>query len=238
MNNQLHQQVCAFGFWSSIVMVVAMTVSVLLPLDVPNGYDAVHDDRVMWLVANRGMFIAGWVNQIIAMLSLSGVLVAGAWLAAPRNPLLALLAAFMVALSVMAFIIPKFIAIWTIPLLADAASSNGAGAEMANTLLLLLNVSVPFSLYTSFDYLGFWLYSLFALLLTVPLYDGSRARRVSSVTLGVFGVAYQILLACLLLGAIAASDIESYFIGVSLLLVFHVIAMVPVFRRAQPTSTL
>jgi hypothetical protein len=59
----------------------------------------------------------------------------------------------------MAFVIPKFMAVWTIPLLAEAADSGGAGAAMAATLLPLLNVSIPFSLYTSFDYLGFWLYS-------------------------------------------------------------------------------
>lgn len=236
MNNQLHEQVCTFGFWSAIVVVVTMVISVLLPLDVPNGYDAEHTDRVTWLVAHRDLFILGWINQIVAMFSLSAVLGCVAWLAAPRNQLLALLAAFMVALSVMAFIIPKFIAIWTIPLLADAVSGNVAGSEMADTLLLLLNVSIPFSLYTSFDYLGFWLYSLFALLVAGPLYNDTLASRVASVTLGLFGVIYQILLTCLLIGAIEAAEIGTYFLGVSLLLVVHVIVMIPLFRQGRQTS--
>jgi len=40
----------------------------------------------------------------------------------------------------MAFIIPKFIAVWTIPLLADAIVSGAVGAELADSLLHLLNV--------------------------------------------------------------------------------------------------
>jgi hypothetical protein len=54
-----------------------------------------------------------------------------------------------VLMSAVAFIIPKFIAVWTIPLLADTITADGVDVEMADALLLLLNVSIPFSLFTS-----------------------------------------------------------------------------------------
>jgi hypothetical protein len=43
------------------------------PLDALGAYTAEHADRVAWLSANSATFIAGWVNQIVSMLVLSGV---------------------------------------------------------------------------------------------------------------------------------------------------------------------
>ena len=115
-------------------------------------------------------------------------------------------------MATMAFVIPKFIAIWTIPLLANAAGNgNGAGADMAAVLLPLLNVSIPFSLYTSFDYLGFWLYALFAVLMMKPLYGSDRASKVIAILVGLFGIGFHVAFACLLLGVIQAPDIETSF---------------------------
>lgn len=231
MTNTLDRQINRFGFWSVLAVIVTTIASFILPLDVPDGFDASLADRVAWLTANRDLFIAGWVNQIAAMFSLSAVLFCGAWLAAKRNPLAGLLAAFVVAMATMAFIVPKFIAVWTIPLLADSVSSSGAGAGMAANLLPLLNVSIPFSLYTSFDYLGFWLYSLFGLLAAVSLYDSTITGKVASISLGLFGVIYQLLLLALLAGAITAAEIETYFLGVAMLLLIHVLPMTVVFKR-------
>lgn len=226
----LNSHINRFGFWSVIITIATAVLSIFFPLDAPAGYAAEHADRVAWLNANRGLFIVGWTNQIVAMFSLSAVFACGAWIVADRNVFRAILAAFFVAMSVMAFIIPKFIAVWTIPLLADSITSGAVGAELADPLLRVLNVSIPFSLYTSFDYLGFWLYSVFALLAAGPLYRDTSSSKVAAVTLGVFGVIYQVLMVALFLGAIAPVDIEAYFIGASLLLVVHVVAMAFVFR--------
>ena len=130
-----------------------------------------------------------------------------------------------VLMSVMAFIIPKFIAVWTIPLLADAIASGAANADLADPLLRLLNVSVPFSLYTSFDYLGFWLYSVFALLVAAPLYSEALSLKVCAISLGVFGVIYQLMLLALWRGDIVAVDIEGYFLSAAGLLMIAVVAM-------------
>jgi hypothetical protein len=229
----LDYQISRLGFWSVIVAIATGVLSMFFPLDAPGGFAAEHADRVAWLSANRGTFIAGWVNQIVAMFSLSAVFACGAWVVAGKNPLRAMLAALFVAMSVMAFIIPKFIAVWTIPLLADTITSGAVGAELADPLLRLLNVSIPFSLYTSFDYLGFWLYSVFALLAAGPLYGDSKSAKIAAVSLGVFGIVYQILMVALFLGAIAPAEIETYFIGVSMLLLFHIVAMAFVFKRSM-----
>lgn len=233
----LDYQINRFGFWSVIVALITTVVSFFLPLDIPEGFSAAQADRVAWLSANRGAFIAGWVNQIAAMFSLSAAFACGAWVAARKKPLHAILAALFVAMATMAFIIPKFIAVWTIPLLADAIATGTVGAELADPLLRLLNVSIPFSLYTSFDYLGFWLYSVFALLAAGALYGDAMSAKIAAVSLGVFGVFYQILMLALFFGAIAAVDIEAYFIGASMLLLFHMIAMAVVFRKSISSAS-
>lgn len=147
-----------------------------------------------------------------------------------------MIAAMVVLMSVMAFIIPKFIAVWTIPILADTISTAASGAELADSLLRILNVSVPFSLYTSFDYLGFWLYSLFALLVAKPLFSLSLATKLASVTLGLFGVIYQLMLVALWASEIATVDIEASFIGISLLLIIAIIAMGYEFKKTSSSE--
>lgn len=230
----LNEQINRFGFWSIVVVILSGVIAMFIPLDAPGGYTAAHADRVAWLSANRGIFIAGWVNQIVAMFSLSAVFFCGAWHVADKNPLRAIIAALFILMSVMAFIIPKFMAVWTIPLLADTITAGAVGAAFADPLLRLLNVSIPFSLYTSFDYLGFWLYSVFALLVAGPLYGASgsaKSTKIAAVVLGVFGVIYQCMMVALFLGGIDPIDIEAYFIGASLLLLVHIMAMAVVFKK-------
>ena len=229
-------QMNRFGFWSAVIAIVTGIISFFLPLDAPEGYTAEHADRIAWLTANRDLFILGWLNQIAAMLSLSGVFFAIAWHIAIKNPLRAAIAAMAVLLSIVAFIIPKFMAIWTIPQLADVITNNAVGAELADSLLTLLNVSVPFSLYTSFDYLGFWLYGVFSLLVAGPLYGDKTSAKIAAITLGIFGVIYHGLLASLLLGGIAPPDIESSFLVAAGLLLVAVVVMGFNFWSASKTE--
>lgn len=235
--HSLDSQVTRFGFWSSIVAIATGLISMFLPLDVPDGYNAEHVDRIAWLVENRGSFIIGWVNQILSMFSLSAVIACAAWVAASRNAFLALLGAVFTGMATMAFIVPKFIAVWTIPLLADAATVGGASAEMADLLLLLLNVTIPFSLYTSFDFLGFWLYAVAAVLVAGPLYGEATSAKVGALSLGAFGAIYQLLLVALLLDAIAPEDINTYFLSAATLLLVHIVAMAVVFKRSMSAAT-
>jgi hypothetical protein len=104
------------------------------------------------------------------------------------------------------------------------------GADMANQLLVILNVSIPFSLYTSFDYLGFWLYAVFGLLVAGPLYNEDMSSKVAAVTAGLFGIAFHGLLAALLLGVLQSPEIEASFSWVFILLIILVVAMLLRFR--------
>jgi len=226
----LDRQINRLGLVSFIVVVLTTLVSLWLPLDIPNGFEAQHADRVEWLNANRGIFIIGWINQIISMLAFAGVFFGVAWHVAKIAPLRGIVAAVVVLLSVAAFIIPKFIAVWTIPQLASVVAAEASGAEMANQLLLVLNVSVPFSLYTSFDYLGFWLYAVFALLVAGPLFKGSISSKTAAVGAGLFGCIFHGLFAMLLLGEVASAEIETYFLGSVVFLLLSIVAIVPQFR--------
>ena len=79
----LDRQINRLGLVSVIVVVLTTLVSFWLPLDVPNGFEAQHADRVDWLNANRGIFIIGWINQIISMLAFAGVFLE--WLGTSLN---------------------------------------------------------------------------------------------------------------------------------------------------------
>jgi len=221
------RHVSQYGFWCAVLCIVTAIFAAFLPLDVPEGFSAPHAERLQWLTESRDAFVAGWVNQIVAMLSLSGLFWALCWRGRINGRLSALLAAVAVAMATMAFVIPKFMAIWTIPLLANAEATGGTGAEMAAVLLPLLNVSIPFSLYTSFDYMGFWLYALFAVLMMRPLYDSDGSSKVIAILVGLFGVGFHVALACLLLGVIQAPDIESSF-GLSFIPLLVLILILPV----------
>ena len=229
----LDHQINKLGFWSAITTIILAVVSGFLPLDAPGGFEADHAGRIAWLTANKGAFILAWANQIVLMLSSSGVLFCIAWQVSRNNPLRGIIAAVVVAMSVMAFIIPKFIAVWTIPMLADTVSLGGPGAQMADALLLILNVSVPFSLYTSFDYLGFWLWAVFALLAAGPLYGPTLSAKISAVCLGAFGIIYNGIFMTLLLGNIDPEDIEYSFSAPAVLVIIVIIAMLFNFKSAM-----
>ena len=64
MNAMLNQQVGQLGFWSGVIFLLTVVASFLLPLDIPDGLQAEHAERVIWLNENRSAFILGWVNQI------------------------------------------------------------------------------------------------------------------------------------------------------------------------------
>ena len=217
-------------------VLITAVLALFLPLDISQGYTADHADRAAWLANNRGAFILGWTNQILAMLTLSGIFLGIAWKIGKVYTLRAIIAAAIVFISVIVFLIPKFIAVWTIPLLADNIATASSDASLANTLLLLLNVSVPYSLFTSFDYLGFWLYAVFGLLVARTSAAEALSVKIAAWTLGVFGVIYHVLLITLLWGSMATSDIETWFLGVSALLIIVPIAMIFGFRGSKSTT--
>jgi hypothetical protein len=135
-------------------------------------------------------------------------------------------------------LIPKYIAVWTIPMLAEAIAtgSGSAASDMAQGLLPILNVSVPFSLYTSFDYLGFWLYSLVALLVARPLMQFSLSAKISGITLGVFGILYNGIVIAILAGVIARTQIETYIMSTAGLLLIVTVATLFLFKGGMAST--
>jgi hypothetical protein len=221
------------AFWSAIVLILAAVLSVFFPLDAPDGPFA---DRMIWFSSNVGYFAMGWIVQMIAMLTLSGVFAGTAWQVRESHPLGTFVAGTALLISVVAFIIPKFIAIWSIPQMVVASSTVSANAAVAEQLFQLLNPSLPFSLFQSFDYLGFWMYGVFGLLVARPLFRLSLSAKIAAVALGLFGLLFHILFVGVLTGSVVMADIGVYFESIGVLLLVPVISMAVYFRKAMKAT--
>jgi len=232
MMAKLDEQISRLGLWAVLVVLITTVITLFLPLDVPDGLGATQVERVDWLQINRGAFILGWINQLLAMMALTAVFLSTTWQIRRTNPLRALIASLVVCASFVVFLVPKFIAIWSIPQLTQVIATGAPGNDMAEMLLSILNVSLPFSLYTAFDYLGFWLYALFALLIAGPLFGQLRSSKIAALAAILFGAAFHGLLALLLTGSLETIDIEPAFTLVFAIILVFVVAMGFQFRSA------
>ncbi len=228
--NSLDHTVNKAGFRSAIVLILAGVLSVFFPLDAPAGPFA---DRMIWYSTNVDAYVMGWVVQMIAMLTLSGVFAGTAWQIRKSHPVRAFIAGVVLLIAVVAFIIPKFIAIWSIPQMVVASSTVSANVEVAEQLFQLLNPSLSFSLLTSFDYLGFWMYGVFGLLVARPLFRLSLSAKIAAVVYGLFGLLFHILFVGVLTGNVVTADIGVYFESIGVLLLVSVISMAVYFRKAM-----
>lgn len=218
------------AFWSAVILILAGVLSVFFPLDAPEGPFA---DRMQWYSANVNAYVMGWVVQMIAMLTLSGVFAGTAWQAGKSHPLSAFLAGMAVLIATVAFIIPKFIAIWSIPQMVTASTTVSANAAVAEQLFQLLNPSLSYSLFTSFDYLGFWMYGVFGLLIARPLLRLTLSAKIAAVGLGLFGLLYHLLFVGVMTGSVETADIGPYAESMGILLLIPVISMAVYFRKAM-----
>lgn len=146
------------------------------------------------------------------------------------HPLATFIAGTALLISVVSFLVPKFIAIWSIPQMVVASTTVTPGAAVAEQLFQLLNPSLSFSLFTSFDYLGFWMYAIFGLLVAGPLFRLSLSAKIAAVALGLFGLLYHFLLIGVMTGNVATASIGSYAGAISFLLLIPVVAMAVYFR--------
>lgn len=216
------------AFWSAMVLILTGVLMLFFPLDAPA---APFADRMLWYSANVNAYVVGWVLQMIAMLTLSAIFAATAWQTRKSHPLSSFVAGIALLISVVAFIIPKFIAIWSIPQMVVASSTITPNVAVAEQLFQLLNPSLSFSLFTSFDYLGFWMYGVFGLLLARPLFRLTLSAKVAAVGLGLFGLLYHFLLIAVMFGYIAIPSIGLFAESIGLLLFVPVISMVIYFRK-------
>ena len=217
-------------FWMAVVLLVSAVFSVFFPLDAPA---AAFPDRMIWFSKNLNAFVAGWVVQMIAMLTLSGVFAGIAWQTRGSHPLSAFLAGTAVLVATIAFLVPKFIAIWSIPQMVVASTTVTPNVAVAEQLFQLLNPSLSFSLFTSFDYLGFWMYGIFALLVARPLFQLTLTARIAAVALGLYGILYHLLMAGVMTGSVTTADIGAYSGSIAALLLIPVVSMAIYFRQAM-----
>ena len=222
------------AFWSAIVLIVAGVLSAFFPLDAPEGPFA---DRMQWYSSNVGAFVMGWVVQMIAMLTLAGVFAGTAWQIREAHPLRAFIAGATLLISVVAFIIPKFIAIWSIPQMVVASSTVTTDVAVAEQLFQLLNPSLSFSLFTSFDYLGFWMYGVYGLLVARPLFRLTLSVKIAAVGFGLFGLLYHVLFAGVMTGNVATADIGPYAESIGILLLIPVISMAVYFKKKMKEAS-
>jgi len=215
------------AFWSAIAVIASAVLSAFFPLDAPAGPFA---DRMTWYSSNVGAFVAGWLVQMIAMLAVSGVFAGAAWQIRESNPLCAFVAGVALLISVVAFIIPKFIAIWSIQLIVVASSMVSADVAVAEQLFPLLNPSLPFSLHASLEYLGFWMYGVFGLLVARPLFRLTLSAKIAAVALGLFGLLFHILFVGVMAGSVATADINPYGNWIFVLILIPVISLTVYFR--------
>ncbi|CAN0586692.1 unnamed protein product, partial [Ectocarpus sp. 12 AP-2014] len=124
-SSSLDQTIYRATVWSVVLLVLTGVLSLFLPLDAPPGTLA---DRLLWYGSNLGAFVTAWSVQMIAMLTLSAALASAAWLARLSHPLSAFLAGTALLVATVAFIIPKFIAVWSIPQMVVASSTVTADA--------------------------------------------------------------------------------------------------------------
>ena len=226
-SQNLNTTINRVAFWTAIILLVSGVLSLFFPLDAPAGPFA---DRMMWYSTNLGAFVVGWTIQMIAMLTLSGVFAAIAWHTRVTHPLSAFLAGVALLMSLMAFLIPKFIAIWSIPQMVTASASVTADAAIAEQLFQLLHPSLSFSLFTSFDYLGFWMYGLFSLLVALPLFRLGLSGKIAGAGFGAFGILYHIFVFAVMTRSLEGVAIGSFAEGMFLILLVPVVAMIFYFR--------
>ncbi len=230
----LDAEIYTMGFRAIIVSFAMLVASFFFPLYAPDGYAAEHADRVNWLVENDGGYIIAWIIQNVWMAAWTLALFALAWKVADTRPVRAIIAAMLVLVSFVAYILPKYMAIWTVPVLADSVASGSPGADMANTLLLLLNESNPFSLFGSLDYLGFWMYGLFALVVAGPLFKqavDSISLKILAVSLGLVGIFQHLFMAGVMTESITLAEMEGYLNLFFLLMIFVFIMMAYKFKK-------
>ncbi len=173
------------------------------------------------------------MNDLFGLLTLAGVFAGTAWQVRKSNPVSTFVAGTALLISVVAFIIVKFIAIWSIPQMVVASSTVSANAAIAEQLFQLLKPSLPFSLFQSFDYLGFWMYGVFGLLVARPLFRLSMSAKIAAVAIGLFGLLFHILFVGVLTSSVGTADIGLYFESIGILLLVPVISMAVYFRKAM-----
>jgi len=97
-------------------------------------------------------------------------------------------------------------------------------------------VSLPFSLFASYDCLGFWLYAVFSLLIARPLFGLTLSAKVAAVGFAAYGFLFHVLLIGVLTRRVPMADIGPYIMSVAVLLLVPIISMAVYFSKAMASG--
>lgn len=214
-NPKLFEQINGIAWKAVIVLLACVVPALFLPLEAPG---ATQKDAAIWIMDTMNGYMMGWIVQMIAMLALSIIFAGAALQIYVASPLRATIVWFFTSLSVIAFIIPKFMALWTVPMAAKALAADSAESAVAQTVLMALAPSVTFGLAPSFDYLGFWLYALIGLLLFRPLLALSVSAKIAAVAFFLFGLLFHFIFVAAYVDLLSYRDIPAAFDLAGLLL--------------------
>jgi hypothetical protein len=153
-----------------------------------------------------GGYVFGWLNQIVAMVALSVVLVVAAWQVFQTHPLRAITSWMFTLMATMAFFIVKFINAWSVPLMAKALASESAQSANAEIALTALAPQVGFGFGPSLDYLGFALYAVACLVIFRSLYKISLSTKIAAIGFLLFGVLYFLVIALPYISILGQAD--------------------------------
>ncbi len=211
----LNVRMNGLGAISVLVLALSFIASLFLPLDAPA---ANQEAAAVWLNTVAGLYLLGWLNQIIAMLACSGVFTAAGWLIFPQAPLRASMVWVLTIISVAVFLITKFFTLWSVPLAAKALASGSAQSDLARAFLSVLAPQAAFSLSPSLDYLGFWLYAFIGLCLFRPLFRLSISAKFAALAFLIFGIGLNLAYIAPLIDGISLNGISDVVLSLGILI--------------------
>jgi hypothetical protein len=226
------------GYKAVIVLLITVVISLALPLEAP---DPTQIAAALWLNTEAGGYLFGWLNQLILMFACAVIFLAAGLLIYSSAPLRAGAVWVLTLMSTLAFLISKFLSLWSVPLAAKAIAAENAVAGSAQSILVTLGPSEAFGLVPSIDYLGFWLYGVMGLLLFRPLFRQSLSAKIAAVALLFYGILFHLIYVALMIDLIGQSDVAGVVFLIGFLILIAAIALLFRFRGCRvdairPTS--
>jgi hypothetical protein len=204
---KLSTQINKIGFYAVALIIVFGVLSLFFPLSAP---EATQEGAIYWLMNSMSAYVVGWIVQIVGMLLCAVIFACVTWPVFAAAPIRAVVLWVLTCLSVMAFLIPKFIALWSVPLMAKALAAGTAESVAAEAFLTVLAPGIAFGFVASLDYLGFGLYATIGILLFRPLWKISAKTKVAAIALLIFGVSFFLILLATFIGLLGQADVAGY----------------------------
>lgn len=226
----IHPAIFDLGYKAAFVFLITAVISLALPLEAPVPTQSAAE---LWLNTEAGGYLFGWLNQVILMFASSVILLAAGLLIYSSAPLRAGAVWVLTLMSTLAFLMSKFLSLWSVPLTVKAIAAESAVAGSAQSILTTLGPSEAFGLVPSIDYLGFWLYGLIGLLLFRPLFRQSLSAKIAAIALLMYGILFHLVYVAVVIDLLGQSDVGDAFFLINFLVLIAVIALLFRFRGSR-----